>query len=627
MRKVVLSIFFGVMFVVAAVAQTIPQTMSYQAVVRDAQGEIVADKQVSVEVSILKNNELGDVVYTESHSVKTNANGLMTLAIGTESSFLEIDWADGPYYMKTETTVDGATIEAVSQLMAVPYAKYAETAGNMDEYVKKSEIDDYIEAKVRSMFKEAYENASVMSDDPSVVMSETIKDVASDGLEKSFSTGDDTDLLGTMSESGGRLYRALSSSSDNWGVWNVFWAVLFYGKDAVDELMEENLASDFDTWESSASIWYGGEDNLMDSLAQWTEEDYETWSEIARDPDRLGDDAVDEILTALLEEDWDTYEQFADDLDDNGASVYEKVSSRGVNADGSIEGEFAVSETKKVKFSRGNVQYQASTNTWRFAEYQFDAVGGYASNKGTTAGNVYVNGVKSDNVNASNETYNGWIDLFCYGTSGWSDGETEYKPTMHTGDSADYVKYSLDGDYRDADWGIYNSIVNGGNVSGQWRTLTKDEWNYIYSKASSEGRFTMATIKTQKVLDGGAKAVVDVKGFVLLPDNWSGGYYDSKYVQQGFEAVRYTEGQWFSMQAKGAVFFPASGVLKVKNGQLVVASSSTYASYWTSTICNEKGEHAYWFTVDVSGSGAIQVQQQGYSTAKGLCVRVVKDIE
>ena len=55
-----------------------------------------------------------------------------------------------------------------------------------------------------------------------------------------------------------------------------------------------------------------------------------------------------------------------------------------------------------MKFSKGNLQYQASTNTWRFAEYQFDAVSGKSNNHvGENGGNVFVNNVKSDNVNVS----------------------------------------------------------------------------------------------------------------------------------------------------------------------------------------------------------------------------------
>ena len=254
MRKLICSILFLIGLGVGAFSQSIPQTMSYQAVVRDAQGTLVANKQVSVVISILKNNELGDAVYSETQSVATNANGLMTLTIGNESNFVTINWADGPYFLKTETMVNGVVIEAISQLMAVPYAKYAETAGNMDEYVKKSEIDAYIETKVRSMFKDALEKASAVSDDSNTIMEEVIKDVASEntGDGKSY-TDTDGDLLGTISDDNGYVYRNLSSDPDKWGsLWYMFIAYLNYDQDELNELMKENLESDFSKWESRA---------------------------------------------------------------------------------------------------------------------------------------------------------------------------------------------------------------------------------------------------------------------------------------------------------------------------------------------------------------------------------------
>ena len=139
MKRFISSLICLILFVVVSVAQTIPQTMSYQAVVRNAQGELVVNKQLSVTISVIKTNELGDVVYSETQSVQTNANGLMTLQIGNGEHFSEIVWADGPYFLKTEINIDGGVIESVSQLLAVPYAKYAEMAGNMDEYVNLPE--------------------------------------------------------------------------------------------------------------------------------------------------------------------------------------------------------------------------------------------------------------------------------------------------------------------------------------------------------------------------------------------------------------------------------------------------------------------------------------------------------
>ena len=98
---------------------------------------------------------------------------------------------------------------------------------------------------------------------------------------------------------------------------------------------------------------------------------------------------------------------------------------------GAINGLFSISETKQVWFSQGNLQYQASTDIWRFAEHQWDFVGGTHYINGQVYGNVYENGIKCDNSLISS-TYSGWIDLFGWGTSGYNDANdsnnVEFKP-------------------------------------------------------------------------------------------------------------------------------------------------------------------------------------------------------
>ena len=94
--------------------------------------------------------------------------------------------------------------------------------------------------------------------------------------------------------------------------------------------------------------------------------------------------------------------------------------------DGALPGLFSVSATKQVHFSQGNLQYQASTNTWRFAEHQYDYVGTQTADYcGFYGGNVS----GSDNRNISS-TYNGWIDLF-----GWGTGSN---PTLSSTSFEDY---------------------------------------------------------------------------------------------------------------------------------------------------------------------------------------------
>jgi formylglycine-generating enzyme required for sulfatase activity len=119
-----------------ALAQA-PQKFSYQSVIRNAGNQLVANQNVGIKISILQGNATGSAVYAETHSPLTNANGLATLEIGGGSvlsgNFASINWANGPFFVKTETDLNGGsnyTITNTTQLLSVPYALYAATAGN-----------------------------------------------------------------------------------------------------------------------------------------------------------------------------------------------------------------------------------------------------------------------------------------------------------------------------------------------------------------------------------------------------------------------------------------------------------------------------------------------------------------
>ncbi|MCB0804958.1 MAG: hypothetical protein KDC05_04115, partial [Bacteroidales bacterium] len=113
-----------------------PQKMSYQAVIRDAEGQLLIDSEVGIRITILQGTASGTSVFIETHTPQTNASGLVSLEIGdgnTVSGNLdEIDWSDGPYFIKTETDPEGGTnytITGTSQFLSVPYALYAEESG------------------------------------------------------------------------------------------------------------------------------------------------------------------------------------------------------------------------------------------------------------------------------------------------------------------------------------------------------------------------------------------------------------------------------------------------------------------------------------------------------------------
>jgi len=113
-----------------------PQKMSYQAVIRNSSNNLVASAPVGMQVSILQGSPTGTAVYVETHMLNTNANGLASMQIGggtvVSGTFSGIDWAAGPYFIKTETDPAGGTnytITGTTQLLSVPYALYAETSG------------------------------------------------------------------------------------------------------------------------------------------------------------------------------------------------------------------------------------------------------------------------------------------------------------------------------------------------------------------------------------------------------------------------------------------------------------------------------------------------------------------
>jgi uncharacterized protein (TIGR02145 family) len=109
-----------------------PDKMSYQAIVRNSNNVVVSNHAVGMRISILQGTATGTSVYTETQTPTTNANGLIAIEIGTgtvvSGSFANIDWANGPYFVKTETDPNGGTnytLTGTSQLLSVPYALYA----------------------------------------------------------------------------------------------------------------------------------------------------------------------------------------------------------------------------------------------------------------------------------------------------------------------------------------------------------------------------------------------------------------------------------------------------------------------------------------------------------------------
>lgn len=282
--------------------------------------------------------------------------------------------------------------------------------------------------------------------------------------------------------------------------------------------------------------------------------------------------------------------------------------------EGAINGLFTINENgDKVYFSQGNLQYRASTNTWRFAEHQWDFVGD------DTYGTVYENGVKCNNELISS-TYNGWIDLFGWGTSGWNNGNKYYQPYdwQRSEDESqgygygptDGSNYHIDltGNYAKADWGN-NAVINGGNTGGLWRSLTSDEWDYL-----------ILTRNTNSNIHYVQAIVNNHKGIVLLPDDWDMSNYSFNNPDQpsaGFSSNVIGLEQWRTIEQGGAVFLPLSG----SRGDTWVGFIDEFAYYWLSSS-NPQNSNGY--------ADIIAFMDYGVGTgASGKCsghsVRLVQD--
>lgn len=253
---------------------------------------------------------------------------------------------------------------------------------------------------------------------------------------------------------------------------------------------------------------------------------------------------------------------------------------------GLLPGKFSVNPIKQVQFSQGNLQYQARTQTWRFAENQYDMIG---------SDNAYIYAF-----------YSGWIDLF-----GWGTGNNP------TNSSMDYNDYSTF-----VDWGT-NAISNGGNQTNLWRTLTKDEWVYLfYTRANAANRFGLGSVN-------------GANGTIILPDNWSTpqgasftpstskGLADTGYDYYESNAGHFTDNtysveQWSKMESAGAVFLPAAGSRGDGTG---VHDVGSYGRYWSSTPYGE-GD-AYYLVFDSFYFNP----QYYYNRYFGQSVRLVKDVE
>jgi hypothetical protein len=233
-------------------------------------------------------------------------------------------------------------------------------------------------------------------------------------------------------------------------------------------------------------------------------------------------------------------------------------------------GVFTVGSNTKVFFSLGNLQYIGSANTsystayWNFADYQWDYL---STNTGQNSSNPDVD-----------------RDLFGYGTSGYSHGQVCYQPYSTSQTNSNYYSGNLSGT---ADWG-YNAINNGANEVGLWRTLSKNEWNYVLNNRTASTVNGCENARYAKAKVNGAE------GVILFPDIYEhpAGVDPPHSINAPtapFSSNTYSADAWMEMEFNGAVFLPAAGV---RSGT-TVGGGGSYGYYWTASATNDGDSKAF----------------------------------
>ena len=219
---------------------------------------------------------------------------------------------------------------------------------------------------------------------------------------------------------------------------------------------------------------------------------------------------------------------------------------------GAIDGKFTINaDGDLVYFAKGNLQatYNGSAWSWAFATNQWDIIGNEAANT-SIDGDGTISGT-------------GTVDLF-----GWVGENSAFTGTAIYGISNSTTANQFGNTKSEAlksDWG--NTIGTG------WRTLTIDEWDYVLNTRTTTSGVSYA------------KATVNgIVGLILLPDDWSTGYYtlaSTNTIDAAFTSNEISSTDWTnSLEAHGAVFLPAGGY---RNNGTTITNPNVQGFYWSAT--------------------------------------------
>ena len=291
-------------------------------------------------------------------------------------------------------------------------------------------------------------------------------------------------------------------------------------------------------------------------------------------------------------------------------AVYDTIFNTRLNG-ALTQASYKVSDSTSVYFSQGNLQFttqgshktadSTAKGTWRFAENQYDYIG-------------------SANKNIS-ETYDGWIDLFGWGTSGWSSGANAYQPWATSTSYSDYYpggdeSNNLTGDFANADWGVYNAISNGGNEPNKWRTLTTSEWQYLFQNNMWTLGYIMDSTNSCLcfMLIPETFAAPEGTTMTALSTTTSSTYLTNLTVPS---TNKYTTEQFASLEKSGVVALPCGGF---RSGTSMYDFGSN-GDYWSSSELYSYFAYGFYFSSNHVSSNNSSNRDSGCS------VRLVQDVQ
>ena len=584
-----------------------PQAVTLQSVLRDAAGRLVANRNVSVLISLRRGSNTGTVVYSETHTPTTNQNGLYTVFFGrgtaVTGSFAAIDWALGPYYATVEADPTGGsnyTLTVSHPIVSVPYALFADTAAHaptagLAGNASHADTADYYREEQRLTIRH-----------------------------------DTIHLSGGRDNPGGATWVKLPHDS--------LIHVMEYQLDSlinrpcVTKIGSQTITRcDSYTWPANQTT-YTGSGVYTHLFPHATTQHCDSLALLVLTINRSTHNVFNESVVGF-------YVWHGTSYSNAGTYTYSYNNIAGcasvdtlklkVNTVGALPGVFSVSATKKVRFSMGNLYFKPSTGTWQFTGQQYNCVGNTHANYTT--------------MNEGRSRYDAWMDLFGWGTSyvqvngdgynnrfePWRCDAVSSNASYNThgyGPSTNMLSKNLTGASDVADWGVANRINNGGYMERLWRTLTSAEWQYLFETRTTNSTGLTSPTSTHNNARFCHATVCGVCGIILFPDNYThpaaSVSIQNLSANGAYAANNILATSWTAMQAAGAVFLPACGYRNYQNTASSRPSVSNVGSegrYWSSTYYNQEQAYFYYFS---GGNHYVTYYQRYY----GSSVRLVQDV-